>query len=73
MKEKDMKEEKDLVSRARARMGAHVTVKEEKRGRCSNTGGRCKNKSFLFKPSAELDISDARCHPSRINLPPVKR
>lgn len=36
-------------------------------------GGRCKNKSFLFKPSAELNISDARCHPSRINLPPVKR
>lgn len=61
-----MKEEKDLVPRA------HVTVKEEERGRCSNTGGRRKNKSFLFKPSAELDIS-ARCHPSRINLPPVKR
>lgn len=47
VKEKDMKKEKDLVPRARALV---VDVKEEKRGRCSNTAGGAKINPFYSSP-----------------------
>lgn len=47
VKEKDMKKEKDLVPRARALV---VGVKEEKRGRCSNTAGDAKINPFYSSP-----------------------